>query len=58
MLRDNMLQEIENKTNDWDLIIIGGGATGIGAAIEACSRVWPVKVFGWHLPSPGLWLKN
>ena len=38
MLREKMIQEIENQSNAWDLVIIGGGATGIGAAIEARSR--------------------
>lgn len=38
MLREKMLQEIESQPNGWDLVIIGGGATGIGAAIEAQSR--------------------
>lgn len=38
MLRETMLQEIENQTKEWDLVIIGGGATGIGSAIESRSR--------------------
>lgn len=33
-----MLQEIEGQPKEWDLVIIGGGATGIGSAIEARSR--------------------
>jgi len=33
-----MVEELENYTDEWDLVIIGGGATGIGAAIEARSR--------------------
>lgn len=35
MLRENMLSELKHQMSDWDLIIIGGGATGIGSAIEA-----------------------
>ena len=38
MLRPDMLQEIDLHPEGWDLVIIGGGATGIGAAIEARSR--------------------
>jgi glycerol-3-phosphate dehydrogenase len=38
MIRGKMIQELENQSNKWDLVIIGGGATGIGAAIEARSR--------------------
>lgn len=33
-----MIVELENLTNEWDLVVIGGGATGIGTAIEALSR--------------------
>lgn len=33
-----MLREIESGSGEWDLVIIGGGATGIGSAIEARSR--------------------
>ncbi len=38
MIREKMILELENLTNDWDLVVIGGGATGIGTAIEALSR--------------------
>ena len=38
MQREEMIQELENHPDGWDLVIIGGGATGIGAAIEARSR--------------------
>ncbi len=29
-----------SKTQDWDLVIIGGGATGLGAAVEAITQGW------------------
>lgn len=32
-----MIQELE-KTIDWDVIIIGGGATGLGIAMDAATR--------------------
>ncbi len=38
MQREKMIQALENQHDGWDLVIIGGGATGIGAAIEARSR--------------------
>lgn len=38
MIREKMLLDIESQKEGWDLIIIGGGATGIGAAIEAKTR--------------------
>ena len=35
--RNSMLSQLdENKT--WDILIIGGGATGLGAAVDAASR--------------------
>ncbi len=27
-----------NETDEWDVIIIGGGATGLGVAVDAASR--------------------
>jgi glycerol-3-phosphate dehydrogenase len=38
MNRDVMLKHLNNPAIHWDFIIIGGGATGIGTAIEAASR--------------------
>lgn len=35
--RNEALQNI-NKTTEWDVIIIGGGATGLGTAVDAASR--------------------
>lgn len=32
-----MLQNLQNE-REWDIIIIGGGATGLGAAVDAASR--------------------
>jgi len=38
MKRDDMLREMESHPGTWDFIVIGGGATGLGVAIEASSR--------------------
>ena len=38
MKRDDMLGRIEGTSEPWDFVIIGGGATGLGTAIEAASR--------------------
>ncbi len=32
-----MLQQLA-ETNEWDIVIIGGGATGLGSALDAASR--------------------
>lgn len=37
MQRNEMLRKLETET-EWDIIIIGGGATGLGAAVDASSR--------------------
>jgi glycerol-3-phosphate dehydrogenase len=38
MNRDHMLTRIKDSSQVWDCIIIGGGATGLGCAIDAASR--------------------
>ncbi|MCH8567017.1 MAG: glycerol-3-phosphate dehydrogenase/oxidase [Balneolales bacterium] len=38
MKRQQMLDEVRNYSGFWDVIIIGGGATGLGSALEAASR--------------------
>jgi glycerol-3-phosphate dehydrogenase len=37
MNRSSMLQQL-NESKTWDILIIGGGATGLGAAVDAASR--------------------
>lgn len=36
--REESLREIGRATQPWDVLVIGGGATGLGAAVEAASR--------------------
>jgi glycerol-3-phosphate dehydrogenase len=38
MNRSEMLNRILDRTELWDLVIIGEGATGIGCAVDAASR--------------------
>ncbi|HTQ28420.1 MAG TPA: glycerol-3-phosphate dehydrogenase/oxidase [Puia sp.] len=33
-----MIRQLAAHTGDWDICIIGGGATGLGAAVDAASR--------------------
>ncbi|MFH1525189.1 MAG: glycerol-3-phosphate dehydrogenase/oxidase [Bacteroidota bacterium] len=42
MKRENMIAQIERHKGEWDFIVIGGGATGVGTAIEAASRGYKV----------------
>jgi len=38
MKREEMIARLESPGERWDFIIIGGGATGVGTAIEAAAR--------------------
>ena len=38
MKRERMIQAIEESPDKWDVIIVGGGATGLGAAVDSASR--------------------
>lgn len=38
MNRNSSLEKINNPDKIWDLIIVGGGATGLGIAVDAASR--------------------
>ncbi|HZY73490.1 MAG TPA: FAD-dependent oxidoreductase, partial [Edaphobacter sp.] len=36
--RSEALQQLCNQSQPWDVLVIGGGASGLGAAVEAASR--------------------
>jgi glycerol-3-phosphate dehydrogenase len=38
MNRKAVLKKIRKKEKEWDIIIIGGGSTGLGCAVDAASR--------------------
>ncbi len=38
MNRDANLQQLDNSSTEWDIIIIGGGATGLSSALDAATR--------------------
>ncbi len=42
MDRDNMLDRLRDRRDAWDMIVIGGGATGMGIAVDAASRGFDV----------------
>ncbi len=42
MNRAETLREIQNREKAWDIVIIGGGATGAGCALDAASRGFDV----------------
>lgn len=45
MDRANALRAIRDRKSPWDIIIIGGGATGLGTAVDAASRGYDVVLF-------------
>jgi glycerol-3-phosphate dehydrogenase len=38
MNRDEMLARLADRSAGWDILIIGGGATGLGCAVDAAAR--------------------
>jgi glycerol-3-phosphate dehydrogenase len=38
MNREKNLQQLQDKTKVWDIVVIGGGASGLGVALDAVSR--------------------
>ncbi|HEA66705.1 MAG TPA: glycerol-3-phosphate dehydrogenase/oxidase [Desulfobacterales bacterium] len=53
MNRDQMIDTVENFVGIWDIIIIGGGATGLGTAVEAASRGYKTLLVEQHDFSKG-----
>jgi len=37
-----MLRRLQERTEPWDLLVVGGGATGVGIALDAASRGYDV----------------
>jgi glycerol-3-phosphate dehydrogenase len=46
--RGAFLQRIAERRNVWDIAIIGGGATGVGIAVDAASRGYSVVLLEQH----------
>ncbi|RPJ69665.1 MAG: glycerol-3-phosphate dehydrogenase/oxidase [Acidobacteria bacterium] len=48
MTRQLLLDRIAGHAEPWDLLIIGGGATGVGAAVDAATRGYDVLLLEQH----------
>ena len=48
MNRSEMLQKLSNRSTPWDLVVIGGGASGVGVAVDAASRGYEVLLLEQH----------
>ena len=42
MKREEQINRIQNRDKIWDFVVIGGGATGLGCAVDAASRGYQV----------------
>src|SRR5215510_9604965 len=45
MNRPEMLSRVFDRQELWDMVIVGGGATGVGVAVDAASRGYEVLLF-------------
>ena len=45
MQRSEMVRQLRERSEPWDVAVIGGGATGLGAALDAASRGYDVCLF-------------
>jgi glycerol-3-phosphate dehydrogenase len=45
LTRNFHINQLENFSREWDLCIIGGGATGLGTAVDAASRGYKTILF-------------
>src|SRR6187455_3810636 len=48
MHRHDMVARLEQRNTPWDIIVIGGGATGVGIAVDAASRGYDVVLLEQH----------
>lgn len=45
MKRTELLSRLDDADKVWDVVVIGGGATGLGCAVDAASRGYNVALF-------------
>ncbi len=43
--RNQMLETVQDRQEPWDIIVIGGGATGLGSALDSSSRGYDTVLF-------------
>ena len=48
MNRDEMIARLEEQHGPWDFVVVGGGATGVGVAVDAASRGYDVLLLEQH----------
>lgn len=45
MKRKGLIEKISDETKVWDMVVVGGGATGLGVALDAAVRGYSVALF-------------
>jgi glycerol-3-phosphate dehydrogenase len=48
MIRQQLLDRVRDHRGAWDLVVVGGGATGVGVAVDAASRGYDVLLLEQH----------
>ncbi len=48
MDRDETLNRVRTRGKPWDIVVIGGGATGVGCSVDAASRGYDVLLLEQH----------
>ena len=48
MNREVAIKKLSNSEYDWDIVVIGGGATGLGTAVDAASRGFKTLLLEKH----------
>ncbi|MFP5237358.1 MAG: FAD-dependent oxidoreductase [Acidobacteriota bacterium] len=48
MQRERMLAAMRERRGPWDIVVIGGGATGMGVAVDAAARGFKVALLEAH----------
>jgi glycerol-3-phosphate dehydrogenase len=48
MKREEMFENIYSRSEPWDMVIVGGGATGMGVAVDAAARGLSVVLLEAH----------
>ncbi len=45
MKRENLIKRVADTSMTWDVVVVGGGATGLGVAVDAATRGFSVALF-------------
>ncbi len=48
MKREELISKVSDESKVWDMIVIGGGATGLGVALDAALRGYSVAMLEQH----------